>query len=141
MIATENKLFDTAYYLSVFTVGYNLIEGLIATYFGYQDDTLALFGFGADSFIEVASGIGVLLMIRRIVANPNSSRTEPEKNALQVTGVGFYLLTALLVIGAVLNVVLGKRPDTTLGGGDRVAGFHCRDVLANPRQNPNRDRA
>lgn len=116
MIAVENKLYQSAYYLSLFTIGYNLLEGLISTFFGVQDDTLALFGFGADSFIEVASGIGVLLMIRRITASPSSSRTDPEKTALQVTGIGFYILTAVLIGGAVLNVVMGNTPTTTLWG-------------------------
>ena len=38
---------------------------------GYQDETLTLFGFRVDSFIEVISGIGIALMILRIRLTPN----------------------------------------------------------------------
>ena len=52
-----------AFILSLITVGYNTIEGIISTFFGATDDTLALFGFGVDSFAEVLSGIGITHMI------------------------------------------------------------------------------
>ena len=38
---------------------------------GYDDETLSLFGFGADSFIEVISGIGIAVMKMRIRQNPD----------------------------------------------------------------------
>ena len=46
--SAEKKLFDIAYWLAIFTIVYNLIEGFIATILGYEDETLALFGFGLD---------------------------------------------------------------------------------------------
>ncbi|MEK7718627.1 MAG: hypothetical protein AAB347_03295 [Bacteroidota bacterium] len=46
----EQKLYKTAYLLSIFTIAYNVLEGLISMLLGYQDETLALFGFGVDSF-------------------------------------------------------------------------------------------
>ena len=48
----EKKWYDLAFILGVFTIAYNLIEGIIATWFGFEDETLALFGFGVDSFID-----------------------------------------------------------------------------------------
>ena len=44
-----------ALWLSVLTILYNLAEGAVSMAFGWADDSVALFGFGADSFIEVAS--------------------------------------------------------------------------------------
>ena len=49
-----------ALWLSGLTIAYNLIEGLVSMAFGWTDDSIALFGFGADSFIEVASALLVL---------------------------------------------------------------------------------
>lgn len=46
------RAFTVALVLSMFSIGYNLIEGAVATYIGAQDETLALFGFGVDSFKE-----------------------------------------------------------------------------------------
>ena len=49
----ENKLYRRALNLSLFTVFYNVIEGVVSMMMGFQDESLALFGFGVDSFIEV----------------------------------------------------------------------------------------
>jgi divalent metal cation (Fe/Co/Zn/Cd) transporter len=102
--------------LAVFTIAYNLAEGVIATAFGYSDETLALFGFGLDSFIEMISGAGIVVMVLRIQRNPASVRTPFENTALRITGVSFFLLTAGLVAGATASCFLGSRPETTLWG-------------------------
>ena len=59
MVNIEQQLYRKAFLLSLFTIFYNLFEGIISMIFGYSDETLALFGFGADSFIEVMSGVGI----------------------------------------------------------------------------------
>ena len=68
--AAENKTWRTALWLAVFSIIYNLIEGLVSVYFGVQDEALTLFGFGIDSFIEVMSGVGIFAMVLRIRSNP-----------------------------------------------------------------------
>lgn len=112
----QAKLYRTALWLSLFTMGYNVIEGLVSVFFGITDDTLALAGFGADSFIEVISGAGVAVMILRIRQHPESHVSRFEKNALQITGVSFYLLAAVLVAGTVINLIRGNKPETTFWG-------------------------
>ena len=79
----EEKLLQRAFLLSLFTIFYNLAEGMVSLLFGYEDGTLALFGFGVDSFIEVASGIGIAIMILRIKQNPQSSKSEFEINVIE----------------------------------------------------------
>jgi divalent metal cation (Fe/Co/Zn/Cd) transporter len=113
---TENQLYKRAYLLSLFTIFYNIAEGLISMALGYADETLSLFGFGADSFIEVISGIGIGVMILRIRNNPQSSKTGFETTALKITGIGFYMLSAGLLAGIVLNLVSHHKPETTLWG-------------------------
>ena len=80
------KYWQYAFWLALFTIFYNCAEGLVSIYFGSQDETLTLFGFGLDSFIEVMSGIGILAMVLRIRQNPGSSRSQFEQNALRITG-------------------------------------------------------
>jgi len=109
----ENSYYQRVLWLAIFTILYNLIEGLVSVWMGLADETLALFGFGADSFVEVISGIGILQMVLRIKRNPDSSRSPFEKRALQITGSAFYLLTAGLVAGAVMNIVTGHKPEAT----------------------------
>ena len=58
-------------------------------FFGMKDESLALFGFGIDSFIEVVSGIGIAHMIIRSKNNPDIERDKFEKTALKITGYSF----------------------------------------------------
>jgi divalent metal cation (Fe/Co/Zn/Cd) transporter len=116
MEAKEQKLYKQAYWLSIFTISYNIIEGAISMVLGYQDETLALFGFGVDSFIEVMSGIGIAVMILRIRQNPNSLKSTFEIKALKLTGTAFYLLSVGLLAGIVVNLVTHHKPETTLWG-------------------------
>ena len=116
MINSVQKLYSKAFQLSLFTIFYNIIEGIISMILGYKDETLSLFGFGADSFIEVMSGIGIAVMIVRIRQNPESSRGKFEITALKITGTAFYLLAAGLAAGIVYNLVNHIKPETTFWG-------------------------
>jgi divalent metal cation (Fe/Co/Zn/Cd) transporter len=113
---SEKKLYSRAFQLSLFTIFYNVAEGLISVIMGYSDETLALFGFGIDSFIEVMSGIGIAVMILRIRQNPGSSKDKFEINALKITGTAFYLLSAGLLAGVIFNIISRHKPETTLWG-------------------------
>lgn len=116
MTDSEQILYKKAYGLSLFTIFYNIIEGIVSMFLGYEDETLSLFGFGADSFIEVMSGLGIAIMILRIKKNPGSPETRFETTALKITGTAFYLLSAGLIIGIVLNIVNHNKPETTFWG-------------------------
>lgn len=116
MVEKVDKYYQYALILSFITVFYNIIEGLVSIYFGINDETIALFGFGADSFIETISGIGIIHMVYRIKKNKNSSRDKFEKTALKITGAAFYMLTGLLFISAALAIFSNHKPDTTFWG-------------------------
>lgn len=107
---------NLALFLAAITVIYNLAEGAISTFYGASDETLALFGFGVDSFVEVLSGIGIAHMIIRMKKYPIKSRDQFEVTALKMTGTAFYLLVAGLIVGAVLTVVYQSNPETTVVG-------------------------
>lgn len=112
----DQKYYNLAFGLAIFTILYNFAEGMIATWLGYEDETLALFGFGVDSFIELISGVGIMQMVIRIRQHPDSPRGNFEKTALRVTGYSFYLLVAGLVITSILNLYRGHKPETTFWG-------------------------
>lgn len=102
--------------LAQITIFYNLIEGMVSVFFGVADETLSLFGFGIDSFVEVISGIGIWNMVRRMRHDPKADVGPFEKRALRITGTAFYILTAGLVITAGVNLYQGHRPETTVWG-------------------------
>ena len=112
----EAKLYTRAYQLSLFTIFYNIIEGIVSIVLGYEDETLTLLGFGIDSFIEVVSGIGIAVMILRIRKNPGSSINKFEITALKITGIAFYILSVGLLAGVALNIVNKHKPETTFWG-------------------------
>ncbi len=110
------KLINQAIVLSLITIFYNIVEGTISIFFGAEDETLALFGFGVDSFVEVISGIGILHMVLRMKYAKVMERDSFEKAALKITGSVFYLLTIGLLAGVVINYLNDVKPDTTLPG-------------------------
>jgi len=112
----EQILYRRAFWLSLFTIFYNIIEGVVSMALGYADETLSLFGFGADSFIEVLSGVGIAIMITRIRKNPDSPKSRFEITALKITGSAFYLLSAGLLAGIILNITYRHKPETTIWG-------------------------
>ena len=112
----EARHWQNALWLALFTIGYNLLEGLVSVYLGIQDEALTLFGFGVDSFIEVMSGVGILAMVLRIRQNPETPRSRFERTALRVTGTSFYVLAVGLGATAAYNIVTAHKPETTLAG-------------------------
>ena len=66
---TKETLYKRAAILALITIVYNIIEGIVSVFFGLEDATIALFGFGLDSFLEVISGIGIWHMIGRLKRN------------------------------------------------------------------------
>lgn len=109
-------LYRTASLLALFTIGYNLVEGGVSVLFGAEDETLSLFGFGLDSFVEVISGIGIWHLVRRLGQGELADRDPFERRALQITGGAFYLLFAGLTATAFLSLQQGHRPQTTRWG-------------------------
>lgn len=112
----SDRLYRTAFRLAIFTVGYNLVEGFVAIFFGQKDGSLTLFGFGVDSFIEVVSGLGIAHMVVRIRRDSGSSKDQFEKTALTITGISFYALAIGLVATSIHNMFAGERPETTFVG-------------------------
>jgi divalent metal cation (Fe/Co/Zn/Cd) transporter len=113
---SQNDYWRIALWLALFTVTYNVAEGLLSIYFGAADDTLTLFGFGVDSFIEVISGAGILAMVLRIQQNSDAPRSQFERTALRITGFSFYLLATGLGATGIYTMFIDHKPTTTVPG-------------------------
>lgn len=101
--------------LSWFTIAYNLVEGVVSMVLGVQDSSVALFGFGADSFIEMFSAMVVLWRFRdeRIA---QGSKLERERKATLTIGWLFVALAAFTALGAIAQLAAGRHPATTIPG-------------------------
>ena len=110
------QLYRTAALLALITIYYNIAEGVISVWFGAEDETISLFGFGLDSFVEVISGVGIWHMVRRLGKGDLEDRDPFEKKALRITGGSFYLLAGGMILTAILSLMQGHKPVTTFWG-------------------------
>jgi divalent metal cation (Fe/Co/Zn/Cd) transporter len=115
-ITTMKSLYKIAFGLAVLTIVCSSAEAIFSTFYGYEDQSLTLFGFGADSLIEVISGLGIAHMILRIQRQPDSNRNNFERTALLITGSAFYVLVIGLVTTSIYNLWIGHRPTTAMPG-------------------------
>jgi len=110
------QLYRTAALLALITIYYNIAEGVISVWFGAEDETISLFGFGLDSFVEVISGVGIWHMVRRLGKGELEDRDLFERKALRITGGAFYLLAVGMILTAILSIMQGHKPVTTFWG-------------------------
>jgi divalent metal cation (Fe/Co/Zn/Cd) transporter len=92
------------------SVGYNLIEGVVAIVAGSIATSSALIGFGLDSAVEVASGVVILWQFRH--AMPESR----EQRARRLIAVLFFALAAYVAYESVTTLVAGHHPDVSIVG-------------------------
>lgn len=116
VVHDNKKFYAYASALALVTIFYNIIEGAVSVFFGLEDGSMALFGFGVDSFVEVVSGIGIWHMVRRIRNNGSENPDRFEQTALRITGAGFYVLALGLSLAAAVDLYRGHKPETTFWG-------------------------
>lgn len=102
--------------LSWFTIVYNLIEGLVSIFFGVSDESIALAGFGFDSWIEVASAFLVLWRFQGETGRATAPSRAREKKATLGIGVLFLALAGTASVASVFQLLSKAHPDTTLPG-------------------------
>jgi divalent metal cation (Fe/Co/Zn/Cd) transporter len=79
------------------TIGYNVVEGIVAVTFGLVAGSIALTGFGFDSFIEVAAAAVVLAQLRADVRGGHVDAVK-QARALRFVAVTFFLLAAYVTV-------------------------------------------
>ncbi len=112
-MTAESRWIRRAWFLAWFTVIYNLLEGGVSIFFGVGGDSVALWGFGFDSLIEVASAFVVMVRLRK---GFKAAGTELERRAVFAIGVLFGLLALVILFGATLQLVSRHHPPTSLPG-------------------------
>jgi cation diffusion facilitator family transporter len=113
----RRELHRRAVWLEYFTVGWNVIEGVVAIAAGLLAGSVALIGFGVDSSIEVISAIGLLWRLRK--AGPDATVAEEsgaERRALYVVAATFFLLAAYITYEAVNSLLGQEEPDRSTVG-------------------------
>jgi len=101
------RLGRRARWLAAGSVGYNLVEGVVAVTAGLAAGSIALVGFGLDSAVEVSSGLIVLWQFRHRL--PESR----ERQALRLMALSFFALAGYVTVESVRALVTGSEPETS----------------------------
>jgi divalent metal cation (Fe/Co/Zn/Cd) transporter len=97
------------------TIGYNLIEGVIAVTAGLAASAVSLIGFGIDSGIEVAAAAVVLTRLTAEIRGGHADEAK-ERRALRFIALTFFALAAYVIIEGVRDLFTGERPGTSIVG-------------------------
>ena len=108
----SDALRQRALRLEYFTVGWNVIEAVVAIAAGAAASSIALIGFGLDSVIETASGAALLWRLRQ----RGEFEAAAESRALRLVGVTFFALAAYVTFESVRDLRSGERPEESLVG-------------------------
>ena len=99
------------------TVGWNLVEGGVGVAAALLAGSVALLGFGVDSFVECVSG---LVLIWRLVGERRGMNHEAvervEERAQKLVGASLFLLAAYIAGDAVLALWHRDRPGPSVVG-------------------------
>ncbi|VEH41134.1 Predicted Co/Zn/Cd cation transporters [Kocuria rosea] len=98
--------------LAQFTVGYNVIEGIVAVTAGLMAGLVSVVGFGIDSGIE---SIAAVLVALRLSARLRHGETDErkEKIALRLVAVTFFILAAYVTVEGIRSLLEGEAPESS----------------------------
>lgn len=112
---TAAEPYRKALWLEYFTVAYNIIEGLVSIGAGMMAGSIALVGFGLDSFIESFSGT-ILIWRLKNHSDDGAKEKELDGKAVRLVGWSFFILAAYVAIESIRKLYLHEMPDGSLIG-------------------------
>ena len=101
--------------LAQFTVGYNVVEGVVAILAGIGAGLVSLIGFGIDSGIESASAV---LVVLRLAARLRTGEIDERRERFALRGIAltFFALAAYVTVDGIRSLIVGERPDVSVVG-------------------------
>lgn len=116
VIDSPAKLYKKALWLSYFTVGYNIVEGVVSILAGLLAGSIALVGFGLDSFVESLSGGVMIWRFRRYGKLSEEEEQRMEKRATRLVACTFFILAAYVLYESVERLYFQEVPDPSFFG-------------------------
>ena len=110
------RLHKRALILSYITVGYNIIEGVVSLLAGFLAGSIALVGFGLDSFVESLSGGVMIWRFRKHGKISEEEEERVERKATRLVAYTFFILAAYVLYESVKRLVLQEIPAPSLFG-------------------------
>jgi cation diffusion facilitator family transporter len=111
MAAPRELTLARALRLEYLTVGWNVVEGVVAVAAALAAGSVALMGFGIDSFVECASGSVLIWRLRAERRHASATAIERlERRAQRLVAVSLFVLAAYIIGDAACSFVTGERP-------------------------------
>jgi divalent metal cation (Fe/Co/Zn/Cd) transporter len=101
--------------LQYITIGYNVVEGVIAITAGLAAASVALVGFGVDSGVEVVAALLIAVRLRAAIRT-GAIDERKEYRALRFVAITFFALGAFIFFESVREIVAGAKPEKSLVG-------------------------
>lgn len=103
--------------LEYLTVGWNLVEGVVAVAAALAAGSVALLGFGIDSFVESASGSIIIWRLFAERAHTDAEAIEAlEHRAQKLVAVSLFGLAAYIGVNALKTLLLREHPEPSAVG-------------------------
>lgn len=115
--AERPALLRRALRLEYLTVGWNIVEGVIAIAAALASGSVALLAFGIDSFVESASGSVMIWRLRAERRAANEERVEEvERRARKLVAGSLVLLAAYIAWDSITSLLSNERPEPSIVG-------------------------
>ena len=98
--------------LEYFTIGWSVIETLVAIASGVRASSVALTAFGIDSGIELGTAAIIAVRLRSLITTGDANEVK-ERRALRAVAVGFYALALCVLVDASLSIAFQVHPDSS----------------------------
>ena len=102
--------------VSYFSVGYHILEGLVSVLAGVSAGSIALLGFGLDSFAESMSGFIVIWELQKQGKLSKLEKEKVEKKALRLISYTFFILAAYVFYESAKRIYFRQIPQPSLLG-------------------------
>ena len=113
---TKQALHKKALFLSYFTIGYNVLEGVLSIGAGLWSGSIALVGFGLDSFVESLSGGVMVWRFQNHTTLSEEAEERIEQKAIRLIAYTFFILAVYVFYESFRTLYLGAAPDPNLMG-------------------------
>jgi divalent metal cation (Fe/Co/Zn/Cd) transporter len=114
LLLDRSRALRRARTLNRLTIGWNLVEGIVAVAAGALAGSMSLVGFGLDSGIEVSAALILTWRLRQEQAGVCSQ--DADRRAQRLVAVSFGALAVYVGFESGRDLLAGNRPDVSVVG-------------------------
>ncbi|MCE5329431.1 cation transporter [bacterium] len=105
-----------AFILSVFTVCYNIFEGIFSIIAGAFSNSISLTGFGIDSFIESISGAVMIWRFKKLDKTSIREEERIERTAQRLVAISFFILSIYILYESITRLYFKEITEPSIPG-------------------------